>query len=316
MAVDLVTLGALATLQWIGVRTGGRTQEIITALKALALLGLVVAAFVLPHPELGAIPVAVPTGVPLLVAFGVAMQGVVFTYDSYYVAVYCGEEIRDPGREIPRSMFRGVWLIIGMYLLINAAYLAVVPVSRIAADPFVGATMARAIFGARGDTIIRLIMIVSILGTVNAELMAIPRILLAMSRDGLFPRRAASVNRGGTPHVALGLSLVVIAGFLLSGSFNAVLALDSLLIIVAYTCTFASLFVLRRREPDTPRPYRARGYPVLPAIALIAAIGLVVAMAAADVRSALIVLALLAASWPLSRVVRRLMRAEPAPLDG
>lgn len=310
MAVDFVTLGGLATLQWIGVRSGGRTQEIATALKGTALLGLVVAAFALPHPPLPAPPVAAPEGVALLLAFGVAMQGVIFTYDSYYVVVYCGEEIRDPGREIPRSMFRGVWLIIAIYLLVNAAYLAVVPVGRMAGDPFVGATMARAIFGPRGDTVIRLIMVISVLGTINAELMAVPRILLAMSRDGLFPRHATRVNAGGTPHVALGLSLLVIAGFLLSGSFTAVLALDALLIIVMYAASFVALFVLRRREPDAPRPYRARGYPVIPGLALVAAVGLVIAMAVGDPQSALVVLALLAASWPASRLVRRLMRRE------
>lgn len=310
MAVDFVTLGGLATLQWIGVRSGGRTQEIATALKGTALLGLVVAAFALPHPPLPAPPVAAPEGVALLLAFGVAMQGVIFTYDSYYVVVYCGEEIRDPGREIPRSMFRGVWLIIAIYLLVNAAYLAVVPVGRMAGDPFVGATMARAIFGPRGDTVIRLIMVISVLGTINAELMAVPRILLAMSRDGLFPRQATRVNAGGTPHVALGLSLLVIAGFLLSGSFTAVLALDALLIIVMYAASFVALFVLRRREPDAPRPYRARGYPVIPGLALVAAVGLVIAMAVGDPQSALVVLALLAASWPASRLVRRLMRRE------
>ena len=305
MAVDFTTLGGLAVLQWIGVRSGGRTQELITALKALALVALVVAAFALPHAALAARPVAVPHGVPLLLAFGVAMQGVVFTYDGYYTVVYCGEEIRDPGREIPRSMFRGTWLIIAIYLLINAAYLLVVPVSRIAGDPFVGATMARAIFGAHGDTVIRLIMIVSVLGTINAELIAVPRILLAMSRDGLFARQAARVNAGGTPHVALALSLGVIVAFLLYGSFSAVLALDSLLIIATYVAAFAAFFALRRREPDAPRPYRAWGYPVLPGAALAIAVALTAAIAVGDLRSALAVLALLAGSWLLTRVVRR-----------
>ncbi len=305
MAVDFVTLGGLAVLQWIGVRSGGRTQELITALKALALVALVVAAFALPHAALAARPAVVPHGVPLLLAFGVAMQGVIFTYDGYYTVLYCGEEIRDPGREIPRSMFRGTWLVIAIYLLITAACLVVVPVSRIAGDPFVGATMARAIFGAHGDTVIRLIMIVSVLGTINAELMAVPRILLAMSRDGLLARQVGRVNAGGTPHVALALSLAVIVGSLLYGSFNALLALDSLLIIATYVASFAAFFALRRREPDALRPYRARGHPVLPAIALATAVALTGAIAVGDLRSALVVLAILAGSWLLARVVRR-----------
>ncbi|HEX5385133.1 MAG TPA: APC family permease [Gemmatimonadales bacterium] len=310
MAVAFAVLGMLVGLQWIGVRAGARAQELMTALKAMALLALVVAAFVVPHSAVAAAPVVVPHGTGLLLAFGVATQGVLFTYDGYYAVVFCGEEIRDPGREIPRAMFRGVWLIIALYLLINFAYLAVLPVSRMAGDPFVGATMARALFGAHGDTIIRLIMIIAILGTVNAELIAIPRILLAMSEDGLFPRQAARVNAGGTPSVALGLSLAVIVAFMLSGSFRAVLAVDASIVVVLYLVSFAAFFVLRRRESDAPRPFRAWGYPVVPGVALALMVGLGAVFSVADPRSALILLAVLLASWPVSRLVRRAVQAD------
>jgi APA family basic amino acid/polyamine antiporter len=306
--VDFVTLGVLATLQWIGVRSGGRTQEVTTALKAIAIVALVVAAFVLPHETISARPVVAPRGMGLLVAFGVAMQGVIFTYDAYYSVAYCSEDMRDPARDIPRSIFRGVWLIIAIYLVVNLAYLAVIPASRMAGDPFVAATMARSIFGPAGDTIIRVIMIVSLLGAMNAELMIMPRVLLAMSRDGLFPRQAARINSGGTPTVGLALSLLVVVAFLLTGSFTAVLALDSILIVALYFITFLTLFALRRREPDTPRPYRARGYPIVPALALLIALALLAAMSISDPRSALIVLAILLASWPLSRLTGRILR--------
>jgi APA family basic amino acid/polyamine antiporter len=308
LLVDFVTLGVLATLQWIGVRSGGRTQEVTTALKAIAIVALVVAAFVLPHEAASALPVVAPRGTELLFAFGVAMQGVVFTYDAYYSVVYCSEDMRDPGRDIPRSIFRGVWLIIAIYLVVNLAYLAVIPASRMAGDPFVAATMARSIFGAAGDTIIRVIMILSLLGAINAQLMIMPRVLLAMSRDGLFSRHAARINSGGTPTVALALSLLVVVAFLLTGSFTVVLAFDSILIVALYVITFLTLFALRRREPDTPRPYRARGYPFVPALALLVALALLAAMSLSDPRSALIVLAILLASWPLSRLTSRLIR--------
>jgi APA family basic amino acid/polyamine antiporter len=310
MLVDFVTLGVLATLQWIGVRSGGRTQEVTTALKAFAIIALIVAAFVLPHENLSAPPATAPHGMGLLVAFGVAMQGVIFTYDAYYSVVYCSEDMRDPGTSVPRSIFRGVWLVIAIYLLVNIAYLMVIPASRMAGDPFVAATMARSIFGPAGDTIIRVIMIVSLLGAMNAQLMIMPRVLLAMSRDGLFPRQAARINAGGTPTVALALSLLVVVAFLLTGSFTAVLALDSILIVTLYGITFLTLFALRRREPDTPRPYRARGYPLIPALTLLIAVALVVSMSWSAPGSALIVLGLLLASWPVSRLVRRMRQGE------
>jgi APA family basic amino acid/polyamine antiporter len=312
-AVNFFALGALAAVQWAGVRSSGRTQEITTVLKAAALLALVIAAFILPHQVAPATHSAVPSGISLILAFGVAMQGVIFTYESYYTVIYCGEEMLDPGREIPRSMFRGVLLIIAIYLLVNVACLAVLPIGSIAGDPFVGGTVARVLFGAKGDTIIRLIMIVSVLGTINAILMATPRILLAMSREGLFPQQATQVNAGGTPHVALAVTLLVIAAFLLSGSFAAVLGLSAIFIVVKYICCFAALFALRRSEPAAPRPYRAWGYPVVPGLALAIAIGLLIGIAVGDARSASIVLALLVASWPLALVVRRFMRAGASP---
>ena len=312
MLVDFVTLGVLAALQWIGVRAGGWTQEIITALKALAIIALVIAAFVLPHAELTAPAATAPQGMGLLLALGVAMQGVIFTYDAYYTVVYCSEDMRDPGRSIPRSMFRGVWLVIAIYLLVNLAYLSVVPVERMAGDTFVAATMATAVFGPRGDTIIRVIMIVSVLGAMNAQLMTMPRILLAMSRDGLFPRQATRINAGGTPTVALGLSLVVVAAFLLSGSFTAVLAFGAILIVTLYAFTFATLFALRWREPDTPRPYRAWGYPLIPALTLLISLALIAAMSVSDWRSALVVVLLLLASWPAAWGVRRVMGQQRA----
>lgn len=304
--VGLALLGILAFFQWLGVRSGARAQEITSLMKAVALLALVGAAFVMPHTEPAAVAkAAIPSGWALLLAFGVAMQGVIFTYDTYYAVVYCGGEITDPGRTIPQSMFRGLGLVIVIYFLLHAAFLTVLPIENMAHDSFVGGTVARLIFGTRGDTIIRLIMVVSILGTVNAQIMAAPRIILAMGEDGLFPRIAARVNRGGTPAIALALSIAVMLGFFLLGSFSAVIAVNIILVVLLYVVAFTSLFVLRRKEPDTPRPFRAWGYPWLPGLGLLVAIGLLVSMTLGDPVSAMIVAGLLVLTWGAMRVVRR-----------
>jgi len=312
-AVALATLTVFAALNWLGVRQAGWTQEITSALKSAALVGLVVAAFTLPHSV--AVPAAVtqpimPHGFGLLLAVGVAMQGVFFTYDSYYTVVYCGEEIRDPGREIPRSIFNGVWLIIAIFLLVNAAFLVVLPISRMANDPFVAATVASALFGRYGETIIRLIMIVSLFGTISTGIIAAPRIILAMGRDGLFPRQATRVNERGTPVIALLMTVVLMAGFILSGTSDQVLAANVLLAASLYVITFTSFFVLRRREPNTARPYKAFGYPVIPAVALFTVVALVTSIVISDHRSALVVAALFAISWPASWIARHLIRRQ------
>jgi APA family basic amino acid/polyamine antiporter len=304
--VGLALLGILAFFQWLGVRSGARTQEITSLMKAVALLVLVGAAFFMPHAEPATVArTAIPSGWALLLAFGVAMQGVIFTYDSYYAVLYCGGEITNPGRTIPQSMFRGLALVIVIYFLLHAAFLAVLPIENMAHDSFVGATVARLVFGQQGDTIIRLIMVVSILGTVNAQIMAAPRIILAMGEDGLFPRIATRINRGGTPATALVLSIAVMLGFFLLGSFSAVVAVNIILVVVLYVVAFTSLFVLRRKEPDTPRPFRAWGYPWLPGLGLLAAIGLLVSMALGDPLSAMVVGGLLVVAWGGMTIVRR-----------
>lgn len=302
-----VLFAVLVALQLRGVRWSGRIQEVTSVLKALALVGLVAVAFALAHSTLAPAPPAppvVPSGVALLGALALAMQGVIFTYDSYYAVVYCSEEIQNPEREIPRSIFRGLWLVIGIYLLINAAFVRVVGVPAMANDSFVGGTVARLLFAERGDAVIRSIMIVSLIGTVNAQVMAAPRVLLAMSRDGLFSRHGDDVNAGGTPTVATAVSFLLIAVLLFSGSFNALLGIDTIFIVSGYVLVFASLFALRRRAPDLPRPYLARGYPWIPGLALAGAIAFLVATAVADVRDTLITLGLLALSWPAARIVR------------
>jgi APA family basic amino acid/polyamine antiporter len=315
--VGLVALVGIGAMQWRGVRLGGRAQEATSLVKAVALVALVVAAFTLPHthqPEVADAPwMTMPHGTALLLALGLAMQGVIFTYDSYYAVVYCGEEMVNPGKEIPRSIFRGLGLIIAIYLLLNAAFLQVLPMSQIGHNRFVGGAVAQAIFGTRGDLIIRTIMIVSVLGTANAQVIAAPRILLAMARDGLFPRIATRVNAGGTPYVALGLSLAAVAAFLLSGSFTAAIALDSILIGTLYAVTFVGFFVLRRREPTAPRPYRAWGYPWVQVLALVIVLGFLATIAVGDLRNTLITLGLLGVSWPASHWVRQVIQRDKAP---
>jgi len=308
-----VVFGGIILLQWQGILWTGRVQEITSVLKTVALLGLVGAAIVLPHGTIPASTAAAapvyPHGVALLAALALSMQGVIFTYDSYYQVIYCGEELVDPCREIPRSMFRSTWLVIVVFMLVIGSFVTMVPVERMAGDPFVGATVARAVFGERGDIIIRVIMIVSLIGAVNALALSAPRILYAMSEDRLFPKQAAQVNEAGTPSGATIMTVVLIAAFLFSGSFSAAIAIDSIIIVGGYIVVFTSLFVLRRREPDTPRPYRAWAYPFAPGLALIFALSVEASLIWADPRSSIIGIALVLSIWPVSRLVRRLATA-------
>jgi APA family basic amino acid/polyamine antiporter len=165
---------------------------------------------------------------------------------------------------------------------------------------------ATSIFGAHGDAVIRSVMIVSLLSGVNAVLLFASRVLFAMGRDGYFARGAASVNRGGTPDVALALSTVVTLCFIAVGSFEKVLAVTAFFWVANYSMTFLSVFVLRKREPDTPRPYRAWGFPWTTGIALGVSIAFLGGVVAGDTRNSLWALVVLAASYPVYRISRSL----------
>jgi APA family basic amino acid/polyamine antiporter len=137
------------------------------------------------------------------------------------------------------------------------------------------------------------------------------RVLLAMGRDGLFAHQAARVNAGGTPTVALLLSTTATAVFLVSGTFGAVLGVIALLLAVNYVLMFISLIVLRRREPATPRPYRAWGYPFTTWAAILIGLAFIVGVALADPHHSVIALAILLASYPIYSGTRRLFQPNP-----
>ena len=166
-------------------------------------------------------------------------------------------------------MIIGVLLVIAIYLLLNVAFVRVLGIERMAGDPFVAASAGKALFGPRGDLVIRLLVVVSILSAINACALMGPRVLLAMSRDGLLHPAFATVSPAGTPTVAHWATIGVVSGFILTGTFDTVLALCAFFYVVGYLLSFLSVFALRRKEPDTPRPFRVPGFPLTTGIVVI-----------------------------------------------
>lgn len=303
-----------AGLHWGGVRIGDLTQQVTTLLKAVALVGLAVIALVMgggaadAPPAVVVPPLAIPAGLALAGAIVVALQSVIYTYDGWTGPVYFGEEVRDPGRDIPRAMIGGVVLVLAIYLALNAAFLRVVPVAEMAGDPFVAATVAERLFGPTGGTALRVLMIVSLLAAVNAIVLMGSRVPFALSRDGLLPAALQRVNAGGTPTVSLLAGTLLALGFIATNTFNTVLALLAFFFVASYALSFTSLFVLRRREPDTPRPFRVPLYPWIPGVALLGSIAFLVAAVLSDRTNSLFALALVALSGPVYLVMRRVGR--------
>jgi len=298
------TLG-FAGLQWRGIRWGSFTQNATSLLKTLIFAVIAIAAFTYGGNTSTGKSLPVAHGFALFGALIIALQGVLYTYDGWYGVIYFGEEVRNPKRDVVRSMIGGVLLIIAIYLVVNLAYVYVLPMSQLAGENFAAGAVANKIFGVYGDKTIRLLAILSLLSTINAYTLTAPRILYAMSCDELFSHHATRVNRGGTPTVTLLISTLVAVLFIFR-SLEQVLAALAFFFVANYTMAYISLIVLRVREPDLPRPYRAWGYPWITGIVLLGSIAFLAGAVISDRRHSVFALAILAVSVPIYLVVRLL----------
>ena len=318
-AIAVGVILGFGVLQWRGIRWGSGAQILTAVMKTVAFLILLVACFTLGgHARAAAPPSAAPlptlpaAGWGLVVAIILGLQAVVFTIDGWDGVIYFGEEVRNPRRDVPRAIFGSVFTIMGIYLLLNAAVLYVLPMNEIAGNNFALGTVATRVFGHYGDPIIRSIMVISMLSCLNANQLFCSRTLYAMSCDGLFFRPVTKVNAGGTPTIALLLSTIAGVLFVL-GSFERVIAMLSFFFVANYTLSYASLFRLRRKEPTMVRPYRAWGYPWTTGIALVASAIFLVGSIVTDQKNAPWALAMLVLSYPVFLVLKWLTPRTATP---
>ena len=308
--IALVVVLLFAALQWRGIRWGSFTQNLTSLLKTIIFAGIAIAAFTFAEKSAAGTTLPVPHGFALFTALIIALQGVLYTYDGWYGVIYFGEEVRNPKRDVVRSMFGGVLLVIAIYIVVNLAYVYVLPMSQLAGENFAAGAVANKIFGAYGDKTIRVLAILSLLSTINAYTLTSPRILYAMSCDELFHHKATKVNKGGTPTVTLLISTVVALLFICFKSFGQVLAALAFFFVANYAMAYISLIVLRLQEPDLPRPYRAWGYPWTTGIVLLGSIAFLAGAVISDRvnhrQDSLFALVILALSLPIYLMVRLL----------
>ena len=296
-AVAILALAALSALQLAGLRVSSRFQEIATVVKCGAFLIVVLAAMVFAP--------GIPSGLgpasqaPSFSGLIVALQSVVITYGGWQSALYFSEEDRQPDLNLPRSMIGGVASVIVVYLLVNVALLSVLPVADLARSTLPAADAAQILLGGRGREIITVLAIVSLPPMLNAILMIGTRILFAIGRDGLLWRRAASVTVRGTPAAAMLATTLVALALIATGTFQRLVAVVAFFLAANYVVCCLALFVLRRREPERPRPFRAWGYPWSAAVVLAGAAAFLVGAAAGDSMNAAGALALLALGFPI-----------------
>jgi len=308
--VALAVVAVFTIVQWLGIRSGSALQNVTSIIKALALLVFVGACFWFGTREPWA-----PTALKLASDGGIflsviiALQAVIYTNDGWTAVIYFSEEVKDYGKNIPRSMLSGVFSVTVIYLLINVAFLAVVALPTIAGSNFAAGVVVDRMFGSGGQNLLRGLVVLILLSAVSSNVLMAPRVVYAMAKDGLFWHGAREVNRGGTPDVSLLISSLLAAGFIIVGKFfEEVMAVLAFFFVANYTLSFITLFVLRHRDPDAPRPYRAWGHPFTTGLALFASIAFLGGAVAGDLRHSAWAIGLLALSVPVYLIVKRWQR--------
>jgi len=303
-ALAIAIIGAFTLLHWTGLRMGSTLTRLISVAVGLMLMVLVAGCFLTAPATAGPPPPNTAVSMPLmslgmLGAAVTALRAVFLTYDGWYSPIYLAEESTNAAQTLPRALIGGTLLIAAMYVLINVAMLRVVPLAVLAASELPAADAARVVLPRGGAELVTVISLLTVLSLSNAVLLMAPRILLAIGRDGFFTPKAAQVSAGGTPRLALAVSSCAAAALILSGTFDEIIAVATLLFLLNYVSAYCALIVLRRREPLAPRPYRAFGYPFTTALVLIGCVLLWIAAILEDRRSALFAAVLLAACAPV-----------------
>ncbi|MFN3652017.1 MAG: APC family permease [Armatimonadota bacterium] len=276
-------VAAFTLINYVGVKTGGVTQVLFTAVKVGALVALVIGAFVYPigTPQNWQPFFSGSFGWALLPAFGWAMLQSLWAFDGWANGAAVSEEVRDPQRNVPRALLFGTLAITGIYLAVNLAYHYVVPMAEVASSKRVAATVAGTLLGPPGASLIAAAVMISTAGAVNGLLLTGPRIFYAMARDQLFFRQMGELHlRFRTPHWSIlfqgawaGLLILIPFGDFLNpllGWEKDKKLFDQLITFVIfaswafYGMTVAGVLVLRVRRPELERPYRAWGYPAVP----------------------------------------------------
>ena len=282
----IVSIAVLTVINCFGIRLGAVVQNLFTftktgALLALALLGVIVgwnAQAV--EANFGNFLGNVPWDYAALAALGVALVGPIFAADAWYAIAFTGEEVKNPGRNLPRSMVLGVGLVCLLYVVTNFVYLGVLPLEgspdgttplargiQYAAEDRVGTAAAQVIFGPVGMVLMAVAVVISTFGCNNGIILSGARVYYAMARDKLFFASVSKVHpRYHTPVIALAVQGVWSCLLTLSGTYSQLLDYIIFAVLLFNILTTCGLFVLRRKRPDLPRPYRTWGYPWVPLI--------------------------------------------------
>ncbi|MGH2665183.1 APC family permease [Flavobacterium sp.] len=295
--VSIVTIIVLTYINSRGVKNGKIIQKVFTITKIASLFGLIIFGFILAAKsdvwnanwtdawnaqsfnkntnvwsEIG--------GFTLLSAIAASMVGSLFSSDAWNGVTFISGEIKNPERNVGLSLFLGTLIVSIIYVLANVMYLAVMPLQEIAFAPSdrVAVVASEHIFGSTGTIIIAVMIMISTFGCNNGLIMAGSRVYYTMAKDGLFFKKAANLNKASVPGWGLWIQCIWASALCLTGKYGDLLDFVMIIVIIFYILTIYGIFILRRKMPNAERPYKAFAYPVLPALYIIIATAICVAL--------------------------------------
>ena len=293
-AAQVYAVSAILLLSWFntrGVESSKTFTTVFTIAKIVAVLGLIVVGLAVGlgtdvlstnfsagwnAARLGEDGTITPlTGAALLSVLGVAMVGSLFSSDGWNSVTFIAGEIKDPQRNIPLSLALGTFIVTLLYVLANVTYLALLPNEGImhAEADRVGTAAAQVIMGPAAVSVMAGLIMISTFGCINGYVLVGPRMYYAMAKEDLFFKKAATLSPKGVPQWALWVQCAWAIVLCFSGTYGDLLDYATFASLLFYVVTIAGLFILRKSEPDTPRPYRAFGYPLVPALYILCALG-------------------------------------------
>ena len=294
----VVAIASIAFLTWLntrGIVTGKTVVNIFTSTKVIALFGFILIGFFAVRgntswelnkevfwdaSQIGNGDKAIPlAGFALVAAVGAALVGSLFSSDAWYNVTYISGEVINPKRTVPLSLIFGTLIVSVIYLFTNWVYIRILPLSgspegvdtlargiQFATDDRVATSAMNVVFGDIAAVIMAVFIMVSTFGCNHSLILAGPRVYYAMARDGLFFKKVGEINRKGVPGFAIALQGLWAVLLCLSGTYSDLLDYVIFAVLIFFALTITAIFILRVKRPDIPRPYKAWGYPVIPAI--------------------------------------------------
>lgn len=268
-AIALVAVTAVSLIHTQNIKTGSYFQNVFTPLKVILIVSLVVCGFFLAQPQnINFLPTAGDFNVIFSSPFAVSLVFVMYSYSGWNASVYIASEVKNPQKNVPRSLFMGTLIVIVLYVLLNFIFLYTTPIQDLAGKLDIGYVAAQRIFGPSGGQIMGLLISLGLISSISSMTWAGPRVMQVIGEDMPFFKVLATQNASGVPYYAILIQLAFVLVLIITSSFQSIITYLSFTLTLSSFIAVLGVFVHRFRYPSVPRPYKTWGYPVTPLIFL------------------------------------------------